>query len=82
MSVLEWDGTTVTEEEWSNLELKTPIFQFKLHGGQPIEIHRCDTDGGIVTDKQESLARHAGHKVRQPVLLKRAEVLALVEGKL
>ena len=80
MSVIEWDGTTVTDEEWGNLELKTPVSQFRLHGGELIEIHRCEADGAIVTNQQDSLKRHPGHRLKQPILIKREEVMALVRG--
>lgn len=48
--------------------------------GKEIEVHRCDTDGGVVLSTQASLARHPGHKIRQPVLLTREEVDMIVEG--
>lgn len=31
-----------------------------------VEIDRCDVDKGLVTNSQESLSRHAGHRMRQP----------------
>lgn len=31
-----------------------------------VEIDRCDTDGGIVTDSQSSLSGHVGHRLKHP----------------
>jgi len=81
-NMLVWDGDLPTDEEWSALELSTPITHFKLFSEQPVQVHRCEADGGIVLDSQSSIQLHLGHKIRQPVLIKRKEVMALVEGKI
>ena len=35
--------------------------------GELLEVDRCAVDGGLVTNSQESLSRHAGHRMSQPV---------------
>ena len=58
--------------------------------GSPLEVYRCELDGGIVTNHQCpsdgaghvfphkcQFAAHAGHKVKQPVMLKPHEVLMI-----
>ena len=79
-NVLIWDGETVTSSQWKQLETRTPVTHFQFVGREPFQIHRCEADGGIVTESQESLAAHPGHKIRQPVLLRKNEVEAIVEG--
>lgn len=78
--MLVWDGVEPTDDQWLKLELTTPITKMQILGNIPFQVHRCQADGGIVTGHSESLAAHLGHKVNQPVLLKRNEVMALVKG--
>lgn len=43
---------------------------FERPGKGPLEIARCEADGGIVIlGSQLSLGLHAGHRMRQPVIL-------------
>lgn len=37
--------------------------------GELLELDRCAVDGGLVTNSQGSLSRHAGHRMSQPVKL-------------
>jgi hypothetical protein len=47
----------------------------------PVEVYRCDADGGVVVPtRQSSLSAHAGHRLRQPVLLRPHEVALLWLG--
>jgi hypothetical protein len=48
--------------------------------GPPVQIFRCVSDDAIVTGSQESLARHKGHRMRQPVILKNSEWIILKLG--
>ena len=73
-----WDGE-MSEEDSLKLEV-TPFSEFQLFDASPFQIHRCSTDGGIVTHSQESLRLHGGHQVKQPVILTRREVELLVSG--
>ena len=79
-NLLIWDGKEPSEEEWMNLELGTPITHMKIHNQPVFQVHRCDADGGIVTEHQKSIGAHLGHKIKQPVMIKRNEVMALVDG--
>lgn len=45
--------------------------------GSPLAVFRCDTDGGLVTLSQASLMCHAGHRVRDPIIINIFE-LALI----
>ena len=76
--MLIWDGI-MKEEDYDTLAI-TPFTYVQLFDQEPIQIHRCEADGGIVTDSQESLSLHAGHKVRQPVILTEAELDLIVKG--
>ena len=78
-NMLIWDGEA-TEEQLDELETCTPIVKIKLFDKEPIEIHRCEADGGLVTCSQKSLSSHSGHKLRQPVLITRKEIELLEKG--
>ena len=80
-NMLIYDGTS-TEDDLVDMEYITPIVKVQIHDKEPMEIFRCDTDGALVISTQASLRRHAGHKLKSPVLLKREELKLLVEGKL
>lgn len=60
----------------------TPTRFVERPGKEPLEVFRCETDGGLVTMSQDSLRRHAGHRMRQPVLLRDDERKAIEEGKI
>ena len=45
--------------------------------GSPLEVHRCEADGGLVTNSQAFLKQHAGHRVKQPVYLTESELLGI-----
>lgn len=45
--------------------------------GTPLEVHRCQTDGGIVTLSQSSLSLHQGHSIKTPVLLNVGELILI-----
>jgi hypothetical protein len=45
--------------------------------GEPLEVHRCDTDRRIVTRSQSSVSKHPGHYIRQPVLLSLFELILI-----
>lgn len=45
--------------------------------GAPLEVFRCETDGGIGAVSQSCLSNHLGHKVRQPVIVKPHELLMI-----
>lgn len=47
---------------------------------QPLEVYRCMTDGGLLTMSLSSISQHAGHSVKQPVLLKLHEVAMIWLG--
>lgn len=73
-----WDGWS--EEDLVKFEL-TPTSHLVIDGKE-IQVHRCETCGVIVTDKPEHLPKHGGHKVRQPVCIKRDEVELIIKGAL
>lgn len=52
----------------------------KVGSGEFIEIDRCDTDGDLVFNTQGHLSRHAGHRLRQPVILSLWERLLIKLG--
>lgn len=81
MILLTWDGK-VTDDEIFKMEYECPITHVKIFNNEPIEIHRCESDGGIVTASQGSLKQHAGHRMKQPVLLKKEELYAIIDGKI
>jgi len=37
--------------------------------GTLLEVDRCAVDGGLVTNSANSLSRHLGHRLNQPVLI-------------
>ena len=37
--------------------------------GEVLEVDRCVVDGGLVTNSQESLSRHGGHRMKGPVII-------------
>lgn len=43
--------------------------------GELLEVDRCAVDGGLVTDSQVSLSRHAGHRMSQPVKISLFEMI-------
>ncbi len=46
--------------------------------GDPLEIRRCDTDGGLVIpSSQASLSVHAGHRVKAPTHIKVSELILI-----
>jgi hypothetical protein len=45
-----------------------------------VEVDRCMSDGGLVTDSQKSLKTHAGHRMVQPVYLKMSEIVLVALG--
>lgn len=47
-----------------------------------MEVFRCQADGGLVTMSQASLRRHAGHSMKQPVLLTDEEMKAILAGEI
>lgn len=71
-----WDG--LSEEEIVRME-QTPTSHLVLDGNE-VEIHRCMTDGAIVTNATMASKLHVGHKFKQPVCLTRQEIENLVKG--
>jgi len=62
------------------MTLPVPITHLKNAAtGAELEVFRCETDGGIVLPFQDSLELHAGHKLRNPVILKEGELEAIAE---
>lgn len=45
--------------------------------GELLEIDRCDADGGLVTNSQVSLSRHAGHRMHQPTVISLFEMIKI-----
>ena len=57
-----------------------PIIYLWNPFGKPVEVHRCQTDGGIVLRTQSSLSLHPGHRIAQPVLMHWWEILLVWIG--
>jgi hypothetical protein len=51
------------------IDLKNPTSFVKTRFGHEVEVSRCRADGMIVFQTQESLSRHGGHYLLQPVNL-------------
>jgi hypothetical protein len=73
-----WDGKLDDNDE--KLLRITPFSEIQINDQAPMQIMRCVADGGIVLDTQSSLMRHAGHRMRQPVILTKQELMDIVEG--
>jgi hypothetical protein len=59
-----------------------PVSLVDRPGKEPLEVHRCEADGALVTKSPTSLSRHVGHRVRQPVILTEEEHRLILEGKI
>lgn len=60
----------------------TPVSKVERPGKSPLEVARCQADGGLVTFSQDSLRRHAGHTMKQPVRLTEEEMKAILAGEI
>lgn len=45
--------------------------------GELLEVDRCATDGGLVTNSQSSLSRHGGHMMKQPCIISIFELVLI-----
>lgn len=61
----------------NGLFLSKPVTSVKTFDGKSVRVHRCQTDGALVFETQESLRLHAGHFIKQPVCLKLHERILL-----
>lgn len=71
-----WDG--MSEADIVLME-QTPTSHLVIDGHE-IPVHRCQTDGAIVTDATMASKKHVGHKFKQPVCLTRHEIEYLTKG--
>ena len=77
-NLLIWDGKFTEDDE--TLLRVTPFTEIKVLDNPPVQIMRCNADGAVVLDTQSSLQRHAGHRMSQPVILSKQELIDIVEG--
>lgn len=54
--------------------LPTPTSSVTFENGQEVQVYRCDTDGALVLPFGEHLKLHAGHRLKQPVILKKEDI--------
>ena len=61
--------------------LLTPTSRVSRPFGSPIEVYRCQTDGGLIGNGQLSnpsfCKKHGGHTFRQPALIKLHELVMI-----
>lgn len=75
------ENDILSEEDIKTL-MTTPFTDIVLLDGKQVEVFRCDTDGGLVINTQESIIKHAGHKVKSPVIITEKEYELLKEGRI
>ena len=79
-AALKFEEETIAPARRTGMGIIVPIVFLLRPFKKPLEVFRCQTDGGLVTRSPILLSLHAGHRIGQPVLLKFWEILLVWIG--